>query len=409
MTGNYHQSGGIALPGEAAIGQKIQPWADIAADLGSPDNVAQVLAAVPLAVIIIDRQGTIRAFSKMAEELFGYRLDEIIGRNIRVLTPPAIADQHDGFLEQHRNTGENRIIGSNRIEMARHRAGHHFPVELRVTELRIGGERGYIGFLRGIGGTDLQNRDARSMLADLAQASRVSAMGALATSIAHELNQPLTNIANYTKGLCNLVAREDEFRGRDEVIRILEECSSQAIRAGQLIHRLRDFVRGGVPESGPNLVPDLIRDATALAMINGFKRSIHLVYDLESGLPPVEVDHLQAQQVLFNLLRNAFEAVDITDGDHRHDILIGARLLDCGFVEMRVEDDGPGIDPAIAGSLFDSFVTTKGGGMGVGLAICRQIVEAYGGRIWADRSEALGGAAFHFTLPISHAPGGEAS
>lgn len=410
----------IALPGGAQIlrenrGQEIEPRADtqaapfagagIPSDLAAPALIRQMLDAIPLAMIIIDRRGTIRAFGKGAQDLFGYSAADMIGRNVAVLTPPHVAAQHDSYLEHHARTGERRVIGSSRIEMARHRAGHNFPVELKVSELQLGDEVGYIGFLRPIAGGELQQREAKTMLAELAQASRVSAMGALATAIAHELNQPLTNIANWTQGLSNLVRQQDAFKSRTEVLKILDKCSSQAVRAGQLLHRLRDFVKGGQPRTEITSVAELVRDAAALAMINGFKRTIHINNEIPADLPLVAVDRLQAQQVLFNLLRNAFEAVDAEHGG-RHEILISARDAGHGFVEISVEDEGPGIAPEIANSLFESFVTTKGGGMGVGLAICKQIVESCGGRITAEPSQRLAGAAFRFTVPVAAAPTG---
>ena len=359
-----------------------------------------LLDTMPLALIVIDQAGTILSLGGQAEEIFGYSEAEILGQNIKILTPPHVADRHDAHLASYLQTGERRIIGSNRVEMARHRAGHQFPVELRISEITLDGQPGYVGFLRPLSKGDLEEREPRAMLTELAQASRVSAMGALATAIAHELNQPLTNIANYTQGLCNLVERQDDFKGREEVIRVLHLCSNQAVRAGQLIHRLRDFVKGGQPHSESNRVDEIVRDATALAMINGYKRTVHIEFDIPADLPPVTVDHLQGQQVVFNLLRNAIEATDAEHGD-QHEILIAARRIDDAQVEISIEDEGPGIDPTIANSLFDSFVTTKGGGMGVGLAICKQIVEANGGQIRAGQSDRLGGAAFHFTLPIT--------
>ena len=367
--------------------------------LATPGVVRQMLDTVPLALIVVDQSGIVRAFSRQAEEMFGFAESEVVGQNVRILTPPHVIDRHDESMDAFARTGRSRIIGANRVEMARHRAGHQFPIEIKVNEITLEDGPGYIGYLRANSNGDLQEREPRAMLAELAQASRVSAMGALATAIAHELNQPLTNIANYTQGLCNLVERQDDFKGRDEVIRVLHLCSNQAVRAGQLIHRLRDFVKGGKPHSAPNAVTEIIRDATALAMINGYKRAVHIDYDIPADLPPALVDHLQGQQVVFNLLRNAIEATDTEKGG-QHEILISARQLDEARIEISIEDEGPGIDPAIANSLFDSFVTTKGGGMGVGLAICKQIIEANGGQISAGRSERLGGAAFRFTLPI---------
>lgn len=359
-----------------------------------------MLDSIPLALIVVDQAGIIRAFSRQAETLFGFSEAEVVGQNVRVLTPPHLGDRHDESMGAFARTGQARIMDANRIEMARHRAGHQFPIEIKVSEITLADGPGYIGYLRAISNGDLQEREPRAMLAELAQASRVSAMGALATAIAHELNQPLTNIANYTQGLCNLVERQEDFKGRDEVIRVLKLCSNQAVRAGQLIHRLRDFVKGGSSHSMPIAVTELIRDATALAMINGYKRAVHISYDIPADLPLVLVDHLQGQQVVFNLLRNAIEATDGEAGG-QHEILISARPAAGAQIEISIEDQGPGIDPAIATSLFDSFVTTKGGGMGVGLAICKQIVEANGGHIRAGRSERLSGALFSFTLPIA--------
>ncbi|HMO67120.1 MAG TPA: ATP-binding protein, partial [Novosphingobium sp.] len=148
----------------------------------------------------------------------------------------------------------------------------------------------------------------------------------------------------------------------------------------------------------------LINEALSLALINGYKKVIHVDTRIEEGLPPLKVDALQAQQVLFNLIRNSFEAMG-EGQEGRHDLLITASRAQGGFVEIGIEDSGPGIDPEIIEVVFNSFVTTKPGGMGVGLAICQQIVESHGGRIRAGPSSTLGGAAFHLTLPTIEANG----
>lgn len=194
--------------------------------LATPGVVRQMLDTVPLALIVVDQSGIVRAFSRQAEEMFGFAESEVVGQNVRILTPPHVIDRHDESMDAFARTGRSRIIGANRVEMARHRAGHQFPIEIKVNEITLEDGPGYIGYLRAISNGDLQEREPRAMLAELAQASRVSAMGALATAIAHELNQPLTNIANYTQGLCNLVERQDDFKGRDEVIRVLHLCSN---------------------------------------------------------------------------------------------------------------------------------------------------------------------------------------
>ncbi|MEY4721229.1 MAG: hypothetical protein RIQ46_954 [Pseudomonadota bacterium] len=358
-----------------------------------------LLEAMPSALVVIDERGIVQAIAKAALDMFGYAEEDVVGQNVAMLMPQRRAEQHDEYLRHYRQTGEKRIIGQPRIEAALHRSGHQFPIEISIGEAEIDGERCFLGFLRAINPGDQQRREMKRMLAELAHASRVSAMGALATAIAHELNQPLTTIANYTEGLRNMLAQHDELPRRDEYVRVLENCSRQAVRAGQLIHRLREFIRGGEPHVEAVSVEQMIDDSVALALINGYRRTVQFDYAIEDGLPRVATDPLQGQQVIFNLIRNAFDAVDAEHGDH-HVIRITARRTDGGMVEVGVEDEGPGVDPELQETLFDSFVTTKASGMGVGLAICRQIIEAYGGTIWAGASEKLGGAAFRFTLPV---------
>lgn len=357
-----------------------------------------VMALVPAAMVVIDDQGRIQAFGKFAEEMFGYAEADVIGRNVSMLMGSPHRARHDGYLRHYLETGEKRIMGAPRLENARHANGHTFPIELSVGETRFGDSRCFVGFIRELSKTEHNRREMRTMLAELSHASRISAMGALATAMAHELNQPLTSIANYAEGLRNLMEQRHDFDARDEWLRILDNCSRQAIRAGQLLHRLREFVKGSEPHRESMPTAQLINEALSLALINGFKRTMHVDTDIAEGLPPLHVDPLQGQQVLFNLIRNAFEAMETQPHDD-HRMMIRAVPAEDGFVHIAVEDSGPGIDPEILDTVFDSFVTTKGTGMGVGLAICQKIVEAHGGRIWVESSAELGGAAFHFTLP----------
>lgn len=372
-------------------------------ELTHTERAQTFLAAMPSALVVIDESGIIQAMAKAALDMFGYTESDVIGRNVSILMPQRRAREHDEYLRRYRETGEKRIIGSPRVEAALHSSGYQFPIEISIGETEVDGERCFVGFLRAVKPGDHQRREMKRMLGELAHASRVSAMGALATAMAHELNQPLTTIANYTEGLRNMLARHDELPNRDEYLRVLETCSRQAVRAGQLIHRLREFIRGGEPHVEAVPVEQMIDDSVALALINGYRRTVHFDYRIESDLPPVATDPLQGQQVIFNLIRNAFDAVDAEHGEH-HIIRITAHRIDGDMVEVGVEDEGPGIDPELRDTLFDSFVTTKATGMGVGLAICKQIIEAYGGTIRAGASESLGGAAFRFTLPV-HRPG----
>jgi len=350
-------------------------------------------------MVVIDDEGVILAFGSTAETMFGYAADDAIGKNVSILMAKPHVDRHDEYMRRYRETGERRMIGRRRVESARHRDGHVFPVEISIAEVHVAGRRCFVGFIQAMQKRG-DDKEIFARLEELAHSMRISAMGAFATSIAHELNQPLTSIANYTEGLRDLLAKQGDLDGRDEIIGILDTCSKQAIRAGNLIHRLKDFVRGRSPHVERMKVETLVDEATKLALINGFKHKVHIETEFPDDLPQVRVDPLQGEQVLFNLMRNAFDAMENEQGgDHR--VAIRGRKVEGGLVEITIADSGPGIMPELVDTLFDPFTTSKGSGMGVGLAICRQIIEAHGGAIWADEDSELGGAAFHFTLPVA--------
>lgn len=372
------------------------------ASLSQSDQLRVILETSPAAMVVIDDGGIIRGFGRAAQKLFGYSQEQAIGQNVAILMAPPHVARHDAYLKRYHKTHERRMMGFTRVENACDCNGHVFPVEITLGEAHVEGRTYYIGFLRDVGEQLADRRQLRDILDELAHASRISAMGAFATAIAHELNQPLTAITNYAEGVRDILARHTDLADREQLVEILDSCSRQAVRAGQLIHRLRDFVRGGPPRLELTDPSALVDNSVTLAMINGFRRDIRLEIAIAPGLPKVAVDPVQAQQVLFNLIRNAFEAMHAEEG-------IGGRLRieamphDEDHVEFVIEDSGPGIDPQVSDRMFESFVTTKGGGMGVGLSICKQIVESYGGSIWATCARSLGGAAFHFTLPAGRA------
>ena len=371
---------------------------NLIASLTEGEQLRVILEASPSAMIVIDDAGIIRGFGKAAQKLFGYSETDAVGKNISMLMAPPHAARHDAYLGRYRKTRERRMMGFTRVENACDCNGHVFPVEISLGEAQSDGRTYYIGFLRDAGEQLADRRQLRDILDELAHTSRLSAMGAFATAIAHELNQPLTAITNYTEGLRDLIAKQTDRSDHEQLVEILDTCSKQAVRAGQLIHRLRDFVRGGAPHIEIVDATDLIDSSLTLAMINGIRRNVKLDITTEERLPPVAVDPVQAQQVLFNLIRNAFEAMHVEEKVGNR-LRIEVRAHDHDRVEFIIDDSGPGVDPAVVDRMFEGFVTTKGGGMGVGLAICKQIVESYGGSIWATRSSILGGARFHFTLP----------
>lgn len=368
------------------------------------DRFQAFMDSMPIAMIVADTGGIIRAAGSKVEEDFGYCPSELVGQNLNVLMAEPHRERHDGYIDHYLKTGERRIIGSPRVENALHKNGHAIAVEVNIGETSITGERFFIGFLRPIQSVVSDRNQMQTMLAELAHISRVSAMGALATAIAHELNQPLTAIANFAEGARDRLAKRDDADDLSEVIDAIDKCRAQSLRAGQLLHRLREFVKPGETEARTVAVERLVDDTISLALINGYRQSVVIDRDIEPGLPLLKIDAIQAEQVLFNLLRNAFEAMS-DQHETVHRMRISATALGQHSVRITVEDTGPGVDRDIRDQIFDSFVTSKAGGMGVGLAICRQIVETYGGSLELCDECKLSGACFALTLPA--APNGE--
>jgi two-component system, LuxR family, sensor kinase FixL len=352
-----------------------------------------IIATVPDAMIVVDDHGTILSFSAAAETMFGYAEEEIVGRNVRELMPSPDRDRHDDYMQAYMTTGVKKIIGIGRITVGQRRDGSTFPMELAVGEAKTDHSRVFTGFIRDL--TRRQETDIRleELQAELAHVSRISAMGTMATSLAHELNQPLTAVANYVEAARDLLADADHIH--IEIIReALDDAAKQAVRAGQIVRRLRDFISRGDSETRIESLRALIIEANALALIGIKELGIDVRVTIDPRVDKVLVDRVQVQQVLVNLIRNAIEA--LAHSDNRH-LSIAAVPHGDDMVQISVIDSGPGLDAEVASRLFEPFVSTKVDGMGVGLSICQSIVEAHGGRIWLDLPKG-GGTAFCFTL-----------
>ena len=356
-------------------------------------HLRSILETIPDAMIVIDEHGRILSFSAAAEDMFGFSESELLGENVSALMPSPDRERHDAYLARYIETGKRNIVGIGRVTTARHRDGTTFPIDLHVGEARIGEERLFTGFIRDL--TERQQAEMRlhDLQSELAHVSRVSAMGTLATSIAHELNQPLTAIANYVETAAELLDHPDA-ETLALVREALAECAAQSVRAGQIVRRLRDFISRGETERRIESLARVVNEASALALVGAGERGVEVQVRLDPKADKVLIDRIQVQQVILNLVRNAIEAM--ADSPVRR-LKIGSRALDGGLVEVTIEDSGPGLAPEVAESLFQPFISTKSEGMGLGLSICHTIIHGHGGRIWADRSR-LGGTAFHFTL-----------
>lgn len=357
-------------------------------------HLRSILATVPDAMVVIDEAGLILTFSAAAEKMFGYSEQEVLGRNVSMLMPSPDRERHDRSLANYLTTGQRKIIGVGRVTTALHSDGNTFPIELAVGEAWVGERRIFTGFIRDL--TERQQTLLRlqDLQSELAHVGRVSEMGTLASSLAHELNQPLTAVASYCESARDLLQTERDPATLAMVREALDEAAQQAVRAGQIVRRLRDFMSHGETERRVESLQRLINEANALALVGSREHGIDVQLALEPETDLVFVDRIQVQQVLVNLIRNAIDAM--IDSPVSCLSIRTARAAN-GFVEVTVQDTGSGISESIAPQLFQPFVTTKESGMGIGLSICRTIVESHGGRIWFDRVD--GGTAFRFTLP----------
>lgn len=359
-------------------------------------RLASIVQTIPDALIVIDGAGLIRSFSPAAERLFGYAAAEMLGRNVSLLMPSPYREQHDQYIAHHLATGERRIIGIGRIVSGQRRDGSVFPMELAVGAVELDGEHLFTGFVRDLTERQATERRLQQLQAELLHVSRVSAMGQMASALAHELNQPLTAVVNYVKASKRLL----DQAGVPEAGRIqdtMEKAAQQAARAGQIIRRLRDFIEKGRTERRTESLNMVVEEASALALVGAKEQGIRVDLRLHPQDLPVLIDKVQIQQVMLNLVRNAVEAM--ADRPERR-LTITTTPATAEMAEVQVADTGPGFTEEAMAQLFQPFVTSKARGMGLGLSISRSIIEAHGGRLWPERN-AQNGATFRFTVPVA--------
>jgi len=364
-------------------------------DFGDSDPLLHaIIDTVRDAMIVIDEAGSIQFFSATAERMFGYSAEEVMGRNVSILMPSPDREAHNGYMQRYLETGEPHVIGIGRMTIGRRRGGGTFPMQLSVGEARTETGRFFTGFVQDL--TERRETEVRleELQNELARVSRISEMGTMASSLAHELNQPLAAIANYLEGAISLLGQSDD----EDVLMAraaLQEATQQSLRAGRIVRGLRDFIGRGDSEKTIESLGKLISEANALALIGAREQGVEVSMRLDPEVDMVMVGRVQMQQVLINLIRNAIDAMA---GSARKYILIQSEPYAHGFVRVGVEDSGTGIETDVAARLFEPFQTTKDTGMGLGLSICRTIVEAQGGTIWAEPA-LNGGTIFYFTLP----------
>ena len=298
---------------------------------------------------------------------------------------------HDGYMARYARTGATRVMGTKRRLIGRRKDGTEFPHDLQIAEAFGGGQRMIAGFMRDLSATEAAAAQLEELQRELAHISRVYEMGTLASTIAHELNQPLMAVTNIVQTAADILKKGDPA-SRPVLAEALAEAGREALRAGDILRRLRGFLSRGDMEKTREDPCKLAEDAIYFEAARARYRNIVCEIDCTPGMAPILVDRVQIQQVILNLVKNAIQSVE-ADGT------ITVRIIP-EHDEMRfvVSDTGPGVPPDRVGRLFEPFSTTKTEGMGLGLPICRSIIEAHGGKIWYEPA-AEGGAAFIFTVP----------
>ncbi len=363
----------------------------------STSVLQSILETVPDPMVVMDERCRITSFSAAAEKLFGYSEGELLGQNISILMPSPYSEEHDNYVDRYIRTGEKRIIGIGRTVEGKKKDGTVFPIRLAVGEAKAGDQRLFTGFIIDL--TEARNTEAelQALQTDLLHSSRLSAVGTLASALAHEINQPLSAITNYLSAARDMLDSGAE-ENKDSLYEAMRESVSEALRAGTIVRRLREFVSKGELNRKRLSIAQLVEDATILGLVGAHDQGVESSIEIDPDTNHVFADRVQIQQVMINLMRNAIEAM--ADSAVKH-LNIAVRSTPDDKVEIAISDTGKGIDPDIADKIFDPFTSTKHSGMGLGLSICRTIVEAHEGTISAAPNPE-GGTIFRITLWKSH-------
>jgi two-component system sensor kinase FixL len=354
-------------------------------------SLAAIVESSHDAIIGVGLDGLVVSWNRAAERIFGFSEAEMIGQPVTRLAAPDLEAEMVSILD--------RIRRGERVEhyetARRHKDGSILRVSLTESPIYNADGKliGASKVLRDITAEKATQAAFKDLQAELVHMSRFTALGEMASTLAHELNQPLTAVTSYLNG-----ARRLLDSGKPDVISTardaLEQAAQQALRAGQIIRRLREFVSRGDSERQAENLPKLIEEASALTLFGAKETGVRVSFLFDPQAYYVLADRIQIQQVLLNLMRNAIEAMqEVT----RRELTVSSRMIDERTVQVDVVDTGPGIAEEIRARLFEPFVTTKRHGMGVGLSISRTIAEAHGGKLWAE-SNPEGGTIFHLTL-----------
>jgi len=370
---------------------------EVTDEVQSQAETLAILETAVDAIILMDESGRIDAFNKAASRMFGYAPEEVLGKPVTMLMPEPHRSKHEAYVARYLATGEKKIIGVGRELEFLTKSGKRTPCYLAVSEIDQGSRRRFTGIIRDLS----EQQAAREALTDLrerlAHVGRLSTMGEMTASIAHEINQPLTAISIYAQSSLKLLDRGDADPGK--LRNALEKLNTQSLRAGAIIERIQRFARAQESQRELAQVSTLLTDLLKLAESDARLHDMQIQLDLADDLPLVLCDPIQVQQVALNLIRNAIDAMNEIHCANGRAIVIRTEAVETDTIKVSVSDQGPGVAQNQTDLLFTPFHTTKKEGMGMGLSICRSIIAGHGGELSFTNNKDVG-ATFYFTLPV---------
>jgi two-component system sensor kinase FixL len=363
----------------------------------SKERLQTILNTTDEGIIAVNEKGIIETANAASKRIFGCTDAEIIGQNIRRFILPQNDEAHDSNPISYLRSRQPKIAGLGREMTGQSLDGNEFPMELTVSGLMLTSHRVLKCFIRDLSARKQLEAESRRHLMELAHLTRVSTVGELSGSLAHELNQPLTAILSNAQAARRFLAN-GQPPDLDEVRDILKDIIEQNQRAGEIIRHMRAMLKKGKAQLQPSDLNEIIREALHILRSDLMARNVVVNLELDPRLPAVLCDRIQIQQVLMNLVLNSCDAMAKQDANERR-LTIGTEREENNRARVTLADTGPGIPAELDGKIFEPFFSTKENGLGMGLAICSSIVISHGGRLWAARNGAPG-AVFHFTIPL---------
>ena len=363
------------------------------------ERFRRVVEAAPSAMIMVDKEGRITLANPQAEKTFGYSRAELLGQFVEMLVPERLRSDYRNFRHDYFSDAQARPMGAGWELFGRRKDGSEVPVEIGLSPIHTSKGLLVLASIVDISERKQAELEAARQRHDLAHLARVTTLGELSSSLAHELTHPITAILSNAQAAQRFLACDDV--DLNEIREILNDIVTQDERAGEVIHRLRLLFKKGEPQKHSDEVDvnEVVTDVLKLMRHDLINQSVTVDTDLAQNLPPVAGDRVQLQQVLLNLVLNACEAM--TDHNSSERQLLIASQFENGAVQVSVTDHGGGIPEEKLEQVFERFFTMKKQGMGLGLSICRTIIDAHRGEIWATNNSDRG-ATFHFSLPINH-------